>query len=404
MRLRILRTVCCVCIYLKLFRFAFHKSGYAYASIFVHGMLYVDGQINCKKLSECWVKDVPHQRLVDFLNHGYVQLQPLNDRRVEMTVSLMLHHTPHQQDLLGDYVLFSIDPSDFKKYKGKQTQGVHYTGDSTGVFLAQTFVLSSFIYGQSCVPFKKILYWGKKGVPKGRCLSKNRIYLKLSTKAEKVPVGEKKRIAVFDAAGCNRSVLPYYHKSSAWLGSVCRFPRIRNITLEDGKTVHIRTYLDTLTQDDFVCRTITGKDVWAHTLTVTVPSLSCLGTIRLVVIQDEAGNLNQKTFRVLMTDVLELSMEQILVIYLRRWKQETYHQIIKDRLGVRTYKHRKLKAVMRLLELADLAYCFLEYRRLKTKGWQDSLSEIRNDLLRDFEQKIALQYHLPLPKHAQQAA
>lgn len=165
-------------------------------------------------------------------------------RRVEMTVSLMLHHTPHQQDLLGNDVLFSIDPSDFKKYKGKQTQGVHDTGDSTGVFLAQTCVMSSFIYGQSCAPFKKILYWGKKGVPKGRCLSKNRIYLKLSTKAEKVPVGQKKRIAVFDAAGCNRTVLPYYHKSSAWLGAVCKFPRTRNIILEDGKTVHIRTYLD----------------------------------------------------------------------------------------------------------------------------------------------------------------
>jgi hypothetical protein len=393
-----------VCVYLNLFRFAFHKAGYAYAGIFVHGMLYGEGQINCKKLSEWWVKDVPHQRLVDFLNHGFFQLRQLNDKRIKMTLSLMLQHTPHQQDLLGDYVLFSIDPSEFKKYKRKQTQGVHYTGDRTGVFLAQTFVMSSFIYGQSCVPFKKILYWGKKGVPKGRCLSKNRIYLKLSARAEKVPLGGKQRIAVFDAAGCNRTVLPYYHKSSAWLGSVCKFPRIRNITLEDGKTLHIRTYLDTLTQNEFVGRTIADKEVWSHSLTVTVPSLSCLGPIQLVVIQDEPGNLDQKTFRVLMTDVLELSVEQILLIYLRRWKQETYHQIIKDRLGVRTYKHRKLKAVMRLLELADLAYCFLEYRRLKTREWQDSLSEIRNELLRDFERKIALQYHLPLPKHAQQAA
>jgi hypothetical protein len=159
-----------------------------------------------------------------------------------------------------------------------------------------------------------------------------------------------------------------------------------------------------LTQDDFELREIAGKQVWAHTLTAKVPSLSCLGTIRLVVIQDAPGNLNQKTFRVLMTDVRELSVEQILLIYLRRWKQETYHQIIKDRLGVRTYKHRKLKAVMRLLELADIAYCFLEYRRLKAKAWQDSLSEVRNGFIRDFEKKIALQYHLPFPKHAQQTA
>jgi hypothetical protein len=83
---------------------------------------------------------------------------------------------------------------------------------------------------------------------------------------------------------------------------------------------------------------------------------------------------------------------------------ETYHQIIKDRLGVRSYKHRKLKAIMRFLELADVAYYFLEYRRLKARDWQESLSEIRNGLIRDFETKIALKYHLTLPKHAQKAA
>ena len=87
-----------------------------------------------------------------------------------------------------------------------------------------------------------------------------------------------------------------------------------------------------------------------------------------------------------------------------RWKQETSHQIIKDRLGARSYTHRKLKAIMRFLELADVAYCFLEYRRLKARNWEDSLSEIRNGLIRDFEHKIALKYDLILPKHAQKAA
>ena len=59
---------------------------------------------------------------------------------------------------------------------------------------------------------------------------------------------------------------------------------------------------------------------------------------------------------------------------------------------------------MRFLELADGAYCFLEYRRLKAHDWQESLSEIRNELIRDFERKIALKYDLILPKHAQKAA
>ncbi len=59
---------------------------------------------------------------------------------------------------------------------------------------------------------------------------------------------------------------------------------------------------------------------------------------------------------------------------------------------------------MRFLELAEVAYCFLEYRRLKAKDWKDSLSEIRNGLIQDVEKKIALTYHLALPKHAQKSA
>jgi hypothetical protein len=403
MRLRILCTVWCVCVYVKLFRCAFYKTSYTYATMVIHGMLYLEGQVNCKRLCESWTKDVHHQRLVHFLNHGHMDVRALNTRRVEHLLPLAFQHTQNREDRLRDYLLFSIDPSDFKKYKNKQMQGVHYTRDAKGGYKAQTFVMSSFIYGQSCVPFKKMLYWGKKGVPKGRQLSKNRLYLKLATKAEQVDPSGTQRLAVFDGAGCNRTVLPYFHKSPDWAGFVCKFPRIRNIETKTG-TMHIRKYLSQLPQEDFEETAIAGTTVWSHSLTAKVPSLPLLGTIRVVVIQDEPGNLNQHTFRVLITDALALSVDQILLIYLRRWKQETYHQIVKDRLGARSYKHRKLKAIIRFLELADVAYCFLEYRRLKAGDWQESLSEIRNELIRDFEITIALKYDLTLPKHAQKAA
>lgn len=403
MRLRVLHAVCCVCVYLNVFRFALYKVSFRYASMLVHSMLYLDGQVNCKKVSEWWSEKVAHQRLVDFLNHGHIDLNAVNEKRIEHLLPLAMQHPQNRQDLLKDYLLFSIDPSDFKKYKNKRMQGVHYTRDSKGSYKAQTFVMSSLIYGQSYIPFKKILYWGKRGVPKGRQLSKNRIYVKLATKVEQIDPGRTQRLAVFDGAGCNRTVLPYFHKSPDWVGFVCKFPRIRNIVVTNTKQ-HIRSYLSTLTQEDFTCRQIGDEPVWAHTFTATVPSLSFLETCRLVVIQDEPGNLDQKTFRVLITDVMELSIEQILLIYLRRWKQETYHQIIKDRLGVRSYKHRKLKAIQRLLELADIAYCFLEYRRLNATTWEPSLSCIRNDLIYDFEKSIALTYHLPPPKRAENVA
>lgn len=403
MRLRILCMVCCVCAYVKLFRGAFYKTSYTYANMVIHGMIYLEGQVNCKRLCESWKEEVHYQRLVHFLNHGHMDVRALNTRRVEQLLPLALQHKHNRADRLHEYLLFSIDPSNFRKYKNKQMQGVHYTRDAQGGYKAQTFVMSSFIYGQSCIPFKKRLYWGKKGGPKGRQISKNRMHVKLARKAEHIDAGGKTRIGVFDGAGCNRMVLPYFHKSPEWAGFVCKFPRIRNIELDTG-IIHIRTYLSQLTQEDFEETEIAGTTVWSHALSAKVPSLSFLGTIRLVVIQDEPGHLNQRTFRVLITDVMELSIDQILLIYVRRWKQETYHQIIKDRLGARSYKHRKLKAIIRFLELADVAYCFLEYRRLKAWAWEESLSEVRNTVIQDFEVKIALEYHLKLPKHAQKAA
>jgi hypothetical protein len=46
-----------------------------------------------------------------------------------------------------------------------------------------------------------------------------------------------------------------------------------------------------LTQEDFEETGIAGTTVWSHSLTAKVPSLSFLGTVRLVVIQDDPGNL-----------------------------------------------------------------------------------------------------------------
>ena len=133
-------------------------------------------------------------------------------------------------------------------------------------------------------------------------------------------------------------------------------------------------------QEDFQIIKIGNEEVFYHAFEAEVPSLSFLGKCRFVVIQDEPGSLNQEHMRILITDIEKLSIEQIVLIYLRRWKQETYHQILKDRLGIKRYKHRRLKAIMRFMELGDLASnctqlpdSFLEYVRLKqgSKGERD---------------------------------
>ena len=139
MRLRILCMVWCLCAYVKLFRGAFYKTSYRYATMLIHGMIYLEGQVNCKRLSESWQEDVQHQRLVHFLNHGHMDVNAVNTRRVEQLLSVVLAHKQNREDSLQNSLLFSIDPSDFKKYKNKQMQGVHYTRDAQGGYNAQTW-------------------------------------------------------------------------------------------------------------------------------------------------------------------------------------------------------------------------------------------------------------------------
>lgn len=395
MRLKLLYAVCQLCCYLRLFKFSFSSAGLYYVKMLVHAMIYLEGQTNCLRTTEYWHKKVAHQRVIEFMNWGKYDLNSLNHNRFHHLLPFALKH--NAQDVLADYALFSIDPSAFKKYKNKKMQGVHYTGDSTGTFKAHTMVMSSFIIGESTIPFKKILYWGKKGVPKGRQLPKSRLFVKLGLKAEKVKISGKKKLAVFDAEGCSKKVLPYFHKSEEWTGFLTKFPRTRNIIINDQK-IHIRKYLDKLTQADYKPVKLKGEVVFCHMFEAEVSSLSFLGKCRFVVIQNEAGNLAQEELRVLITDVKDLTTEQIVLIYLRRWKQETYHQILKDRLGIKSYKHRRLKAIMRWMELGDLAFSFLEYVRLKKGSQTTSLSEIRNQLIQRMEREISLKYSLPMPK------
>ena len=246
--------------------------------------------------------------------------------------------------------------------------------------------MSSIINGNSCIPFKKIIYEGKKGEPKSR------IYLRLARKFEKFDIKGLKRIGVFDGEGCTAKVLPYFHKSKDWKGFVTKFPRTRNVVIY-GEKIHIKKYLDSLSEKDFT----KYEHGYYNYFEAEVPSLQFLGKCRFLVVIDDLKDIkNQPKMRVLITDIEDLSVEEFLLIYRKRWKQETYHQIIKDRLGCRTYKFRKMKAIMRFLELGDLTYSFLEYQKLITG--EKSVSEVRNKLIDDFALQVSKKLFLKVPK------
>jgi hypothetical protein len=381
-----------------MYRKNFTKLGYKNVEIIVHGIMYLEGKVNCLKIAESYREKIRHQRLIEFLNKGKFPLKEVIEERVKKLLEIAVKHKKNVKDILGEYIIFSIDPTDFKKYKGKKTQGVRYSSDGKSKYLAHTVVMSAFIYGVTTIPFKQILYWGKKA-KKGRQQTKAEIFLSLAKKANKYlnkvkqSLGKLKKIAVFDGEGAKEQILKYFQDNKEWMGFVTKFPRTRNLSFNEEK-IHIRKYLSNLTQESFQTVLLNGKAIYFHTFRATIPSLSFLGECSFIVIQTQKGNLSQKTFRILFTNIPNLSTLQFITIYKRRWLQETYHQILKDSFGLKSSKHRRLVAFFRLVELGNLAYCFLETQRLKSPIFLDSLSSIRTSLLRIQSANVSLKHHL----------
>ncbi|MBI4854646.1 MAG: hypothetical protein HY819_22840 [Acidobacteria bacterium] len=136
------------------------------------------------KIAESYKEKINHQRLIEFINNGKFKLKEVIEERVNNILKIAIKHKENVRDILGEYIIFSIDPTDFKKYKGKKTQGVRYSGDGKSKYLAQTVVMSAIIYGKTTIPFKQILYWGKKA-KKSRLQTKAEIFISLAKKATK---------------------------------------------------------------------------------------------------------------------------------------------------------------------------------------------------------------------------
>ena len=76
-----------------------------------------------------------------------------------------------------------------------------------------------------------------------------------------------------------------------------------------------------------------------------------------------------------------MSSNKIAEYYALRWKEETYHQVIKDAFFARTHKFRKLKTLSRYIELINIAYGLCEQRSLVKHKGKLSVFAVKNELL-----------------------
>lgn len=265
-----------------------------------------------------------------------------------------------------------------RKFKKTQGVGINYCASTKKSRRSQSIVSSSFIMGKCHQIFKSLMYVSKKHISEMKFRTKTELGLKIFAKFERFITSQKgalnKFIVLIDGGYTNSQVMNYV-KNSSMKGFIGRYSKGRKIIFSNTEML-LKTYILQLSLKDFSKINVDGKEKLIHTLECGVTGS---GHVKMVLVIDDVINPVLTDIRPLITDILDLSSEEIVNFYAKRWTEETYHQIIKDGFGCRTHKLRSLKAFMRHMELIAVAYTFCEQRRIKLK--LKGIFEVKNALI-----------------------
>ena len=190
-------------------------------------------------------------------------------------------------------------------------------------------------------------------------------------------------ICLIDGSYTNRKIIECVLKQNAFEGFIGRFNKGRNIKTKKFDDL-LGHYIKSLNlAKDFKQHKIDDKDKLIHEAII---SLDYGPQFKLVVILDDPMDI--KSARPLITNMLNLSAATIAEYYAFRWKEETYHQVIKDAFFSRTHKFRRLKTLSRYLEIINVSYGLCEQRRWAKYGGNVTVCYIKNELLQISKEEL----------------
>lgn len=268
-----------------------------------------------------------------------------------------------------------------KKSKNKKTQaaGYNFCHEAGKARKSQCIVSSSALINSFHMPFKHCFYVGEKYTSKRKFKKKTDIAASLLSRFNKW-AAEKKiapSICLVDGGYTSKKIITQVLGSSSFEGFIGRFNKGRNITTQTYSGL-LKNYISSLSiEKDFGPHMVNGAKKLIHSIEMT---LDYGPTFKLVIILD-GPSFKLKDCRPLITNILNLVPQEIAEYYALRWKEESYHQAIKDAFFARTHKFRTAKALSRYLELINVAYALCEQRRFAIHGGTKTIFQVKNELL-----------------------
>jgi len=175
--------------------------------------------------------------------------------------------------------------------------------------------------------FKSLIYVSKKHIAERKFKTKTELAIKIFSKFENFILSKKgeinKFIVLIDGGYTNSQIIKYI-ESSGMKGFIGRYSKGRKI-LYNNKEMLLKEYISTLSIKDFYKIKLNENEKYLHTIECKITGSE---KVKMVLVIDDVLNPLLKDIRPLITNVFELSSEQIVSYYSKRWTEETYHQIM----------------------------------------------------------------------------
>lgn len=361
---------------LKKYKEIFSKQVFQSFVLMIQGFILTSTIISCASVSKKFVYSKSQQALNFFFNSAKFDLHSLILNRLISCLNFSEHICRKQ-----DYIFFIVDDFVFSKRKYKKTEGVgvNYCGSSKKTLRSQCVVSSSCLIGNYHFIFKSLFYIGKKYICRKQFQTKTQLAISLFSRFEnfvkKYNSTAKMCIALLDGGYTNSYTINAIKNSIVFKGFIGKFHYGRNIIV-NNTSIKLKDYVTQLTLENFIKLDVNGTQKYVHEVLCTICK-TC--PIKMILIIDNIHHPEILSARPLITNILELSAIEIVEFYAKRWKEETYHQILKDAFFARTHKLRSLKALSRFMECIAVAYDVCEKRRLKNN--QIGIFEVKNSLI-----------------------
>lgn len=367
------------------------------------GLLLCEGKRTVAHMSQAQSHRESYNRLHHFLSES-----PWNENNVnEKRISQIRHHIEALAEERKSPVGFLIGDDTTNPKTGKKMAGfdLHYSTTEDAMIPSQSVVATLYHFEGTDIPLYGELYKTKNYCAHhGESFRTKNDFMVEQIRNFQLPAGIR-TIGLFDAWYFNAIIRKVCHDKG--IEAIGRLNSNRRALLYSTDSIGTRLsdWFHTLrTRSKHPFRIFTTHDRQGHKRQLWIfhwtGFIANLGLIQLVMLSSRIRGKEVNPVFIASTD-LNLSAEEIIDFYFKRWAIETFFWTVKERMGFNHYQVRTERSAKRHWLLCFLAYSYLSSTRPHPgRGKRKTLGECQRSEQRENFRFLISQIHSKIKEHS----